>query len=142
MKTLLIKLEDNHKILESLEIESPTTGKSGAANSSDHKSAKQEVTNPVIQQPTCPVCGSNHDTSQCMKELARLNAEATKQGAKLPGAVPRFCFKNPSFVGVEPPEGLENVPEIMTISPLEISDLTATHAGPAGPQNGTKFSRE
>jgi hypothetical protein len=41
------------------------------------------VANPAIQQPSsCPICGLNHDISQCKKEEARLNAEATKRGGK------------------------------------------------------------
>ncbi len=74
--------------LERLEIEQPAKGKSGEANSSDKKSAKQMVANPTIQQASskCPVCGLNNEISQCRKEEARLNAEATKRGVKFPGA--------------------------------------------------------
>jgi hypothetical protein len=89
MKTVLVELEENQKILERLEIESPAKGnlKSGAANSSDKKSAKQMVGNTAIQQPSsCPVCGLNHEISQCKKEEARLNADAMKRGGKFPGA--------------------------------------------------------
>jgi hypothetical protein len=43
METVLVELEENQKILERLEIELPATGKSGAASSSDKKSAKQMV---------------------------------------------------------------------------------------------------
>ncbi len=39
------------------------------------------------------------------------------------------CFKNRSFGGVEPPEGLEIVPDILTQNFLEIRILTATGAG-------------
>jgi hypothetical protein len=68
METVLVVLEENQKILERLEIESPAKDKSGAANSSDKKSAKQMVVNPAIQQPSsCPVCGLNHDILQCKK---------------------------------------------------------------------------
>ncbi len=84
---MLVELEENQKLLERLEIESPAKGKSGAANSSDKKSAKQMVVNPAIQQPSsCPVCGLNLDISQCKKEEARLYTEATKRGEKFPGA--------------------------------------------------------
>ena len=38
-------------------------------------------------------------------------------------------FKNRSFGGGEPPEGLENVPDILTQIFLEIRILTATGAG-------------
>ena len=87
METVLVELEENQKILERLEIESPAKSKSGAANSSDKKSAKQMVANPAIQQPSsCPLCGLNHDISQCKKEEARLNADAMKRGGKFPGA--------------------------------------------------------
>ncbi len=76
MEIVLVELEENQEILERLEIESPAKGKSDAANSSDQKSAKQMVENPAIQQPfACPVCGLNHDISQCKKEEARLYAE-------------------------------------------------------------------
>ncbi len=75
METVLVELEENQKILERLEIDSPTKGKSGAANSSDKKREKQMVANPAIQQPSsCPVCGLNHDISQCKEEEARLYA--------------------------------------------------------------------
>ncbi len=38
------------------------------------------VMNPAIQQKSsCPVCGLNYDISQCKKEEAILNAEATKR---------------------------------------------------------------
>jgi hypothetical protein len=68
-ETVLVELEDNQKILESLEIESPAKGKSGAAHSSDKKSAKQMVANPAIQQPSsCPVCGLNHDIRKARKK--------------------------------------------------------------------------
>ena len=40
METVLVELEDNHKILECLEIKSPEKGRSDTANSSDKKSAK------------------------------------------------------------------------------------------------------
>ncbi len=87
METVLVELEENQKILERLEIESPAKFKSGAAYSSDKKGAKLMVVNPAIQQPSsCPVCGLNHDISQCKKEEARLYAEATKRGGNLPGA--------------------------------------------------------
>ncbi len=86
METVLVEFEENQKILELLEIESPAKGISGAANSSDKKSAKQ-IVNPAIQQPpSCHVCGLNHDISQCKKEEARLYAEAGKRGGKFPGA--------------------------------------------------------
>jgi hypothetical protein len=69
METVFVELEENQKVLERLEIKSPAKGKSGAANSSDKKSAKQMVANPAIQQPfSCPVCGLNHDILQCKKE--------------------------------------------------------------------------
>ncbi len=87
METVLLELEENQKVLELLEIESPARGNSGAENSFDNKSVKQMVENPAIQQPAlCPVCGLNHDISQCKKEEARLNAEATKLGGKFPVA--------------------------------------------------------
>ncbi len=41
----------------------------------------------------------------------------------------QFFLKNRSFGGVEPPEGLENVPDILTQIFLEIRMLTATGAG-------------
>jgi hypothetical protein len=40
METVLVELENNQKILERLEIESPAKDKSGAANSFDKKSAE------------------------------------------------------------------------------------------------------
>jgi hypothetical protein len=43
--------------------------------------------------------------------------------------VPTVFFKNRSFGGVEPPEGLEIVPDILTQNFLEIRILTATGAG-------------
>ena len=42
-------------------------------------------------------------------------------------------FKNRSFGGVEPPEGLEIVPDILTQNFLEIRILTATGAGSEQP---------
>jgi hypothetical protein len=87
METVLVELEENQEILERLEIELPATGKSGAANSSDKKSAKQMVANPAIQQPSsCLVCGLNDDILQCNREEARLYAAAKKREGKFPGA--------------------------------------------------------
>jgi hypothetical protein len=46
-----------------------------------------------------------------------------------PKNVPTVFFKNRSFGGVEPPKGLEIVPDILTQNFLEIRILTATGAG-------------
>ncbi len=43
------------------------------------------------------------------------NSHCRTEVYSYPKKVPTFFFLNRSFVGVEPPEGLENVPEIMTI---------------------------
>jgi hypothetical protein len=58
-------------------------------------------------------------------------------------------FKNRSFGGVEPPEGLEIVPDILTQNILEIRILTATGAGSDQPCSAglgrakmDEFSRE
>ncbi len=81
-------------MLERLDIELPAKGRSGAANSSDKKSAKQMVANPVIQQPSlCPVCELNLAISQCKKEEARLNAEVTKRGGN-------FLVRTSQLVGI------------------------------------------
>jgi hypothetical protein len=87
METVLVELEENQKILERFVIKSPAKFKSDTANSSDKKNTKQMVANPANQQPSsCPVCGLNHDISECKKEDARFYAEAMKQGGKFPGA--------------------------------------------------------
>ena len=59
---MLTKLEDNQRLLESLEAESPAKSKAGAQNQSDKKGAKQSVANPAIQQQMkCTSCGMEHD---------------------------------------------------------------------------------
>ncbi len=47
---LLTKLEENQRLLESLEAESPSKSKAGAQNQSDKRGTKQSVANPAIQQ--------------------------------------------------------------------------------------------
>jgi hypothetical protein len=85
MEELLVRLEENERLMESLEVESTAASKGGAAKTPDKK-GKQSIANPAIQQqPKCTSCGSEHDVSQCPKEKARLQKEAKQRGEKLPG---------------------------------------------------------
>ena len=88
MELLLVKLEENQRLIESLEIESSAHSKAGGNNSSDKK-GKQSSANPAIQQqskPACPECGMEHNLSQCPKQKDRLQKEAKMRGEKLPGS--------------------------------------------------------
>jgi hypothetical protein len=86
MEELLIKLEENQRLMESLAVSSSAKSKSGGAQLSDKKGGKQSMANPAIQQPIkCTSCGSEHDISQCPKEKARLQKEAKQRGEKLSG---------------------------------------------------------
>jgi hypothetical protein len=88
MDQLLAKLEENARLRESLEIDSPAKSKEkdGSTKSSDKKGAKQPSANPAIQQQVkCTSCGSEHDFSQCPKEKARLQREAQQRGERLHG---------------------------------------------------------
>ncbi len=72
--------------LESLKIELQAQGKVSQANPFENKSAKQSVANPVIQQlPSCRLCSTAQDPSQCPAETAKLKAGAAKRGTKFPG---------------------------------------------------------
>ncbi len=85
MEDLLVRLEENEHLMESLEVESTAMGKGWSAKTSDKK-GKQSMANPAIQQqPKCTSCGSEHDVSQCPKEKARLQKEAKQRGEKLQG---------------------------------------------------------
>ena len=87
MEELLIKLEENQRLMESLAVLSPAKSKSGGAQLSDKRGGKQTMANPAIQQQLkCTTCGSEHDISQCPKEKARLQKEAKQRGEKLPGS--------------------------------------------------------
>jgi hypothetical protein len=69
---MLNRLEDNQKLIESLDIESPAKSKAGAVNSKEKK--KQLLANPAMQpQQRCSVCGLEHDVKQCPRENNRLN---------------------------------------------------------------------
>ncbi len=55
MEELLIRLEENERLMESLEVDSTATKARGAKTSD--KKGKQSVANPAIQQqPKCPAC--------------------------------------------------------------------------------------
>jgi hypothetical protein len=81
MELLLIKLEENQRLIEILEIESSAHSKASCTNSSDRKD-KQSSANQAIQQqskPVCPECRMEHNLiylSQCPKEKDRLQKEA------------------------------------------------------------------
>jgi hypothetical protein len=63
MEELLVRLEENERLMESLEVESTAASKGGAAKTSDKK-GKQSIANPAIQQqPKCTSCGS--DDTRC-----------------------------------------------------------------------------
>jgi hypothetical protein len=54
MEELLVRLEENERLMESLEVKSTAAGKGRGAKTSDKK-GKQSNTNPAIQQqPKCP----------------------------------------------------------------------------------------
>jgi hypothetical protein len=85
METMSTRLEDNQKLIESLDIESPAKSKAGAVNSTEKK--KQLYANPAIQQqPRCSACGLEHDVKQCPRENHRLNQEDYKRGKLFPGS--------------------------------------------------------
>jgi hypothetical protein len=88
MELLLIKLEENQRLIESLEIGSPAHSKASGTNSSDKK-GKLSSANPAIQQqskPVCSECGMEHNLYQCPKQKDRLQKEAKMRGEKLPGS--------------------------------------------------------
>jgi hypothetical protein len=60
--------------------------------------------------------------------LSNPNIHLRTEVRSYPKNVPTV-FKDRSFGGVEPPEGLEIVPDILTQNYLEIRILTATGAG-------------
>ena len=90
LEELLRALEEQHRLLESLQIESETSspaksGKGGGTNLADKK--VQPSANPAIQQQQkCSICGNEHDVSKCPKEIDRLKKEAQRRGEKLPGS--------------------------------------------------------
>ncbi len=107
------------------------------------------VANPAIQQPSLyPVCGLNHDISQCKKEQARLNAEITKRGGQFTGA-------DESSVGIlhdrnkNVKKGLMNimvlVRDVSCVSLLEVIDRLITFPKNVGPRirliNSCKIQR-
>ena len=67
------------------------------ANLSNKRSAKQSVENPAIQRFPDNFLFVDLTTifAQCMKEGVRLNTEATKRGAKFPGADKSTKWKSP-----------------------------------------------
>ncbi len=76
MEELLVRLEENERLMESQVVESTAAGQGGGAKTSDKK-GKQSMTNPAIQQqPKRTSSGSEHDVSQCPKGKARLQKEA------------------------------------------------------------------
>ena len=84
METMLNRLEDNQKLIESLDIESPAKSKAGAVNSTEKK--KPLNANPAMQQqPNCSVCGLEHDVKQCPRENNRLHQDA-ERGKLFPGS--------------------------------------------------------
>ena len=89
METLLVALEDNQRLAESLKIAPESrakSGKGGGASSADKKAGAQLSANPAMQQqPRCSICGNEHDASKCPKEIDRLKKAAQKRGEKLPG---------------------------------------------------------
>ncbi len=85
METMLNRLEDNQKLIESLDIESPAKSKAGAVNSTEKK--KPLNANPAMQQqPRCSVCGLEHDVKQCPRENNRLNQVGEERGKLFPGS--------------------------------------------------------
>jgi hypothetical protein len=85
METMFNRLEDNQKLIESLDIESPAKSKAGAVKSTEKK--KQLHANPSMQQqPRCSVCGLEHDVKQCPRENNGLNQEGEERGKLFPGS--------------------------------------------------------
>ncbi len=85
METIINRLEDNQKLIESLDIESPAKSKAGAVNSTKKK--KPLHANPAIQQqPRCSACGLDHDVKQCPRENHQLNQEDEQRGKLFPGS--------------------------------------------------------
>jgi hypothetical protein len=85
LKTMLNRLEDNQKLIESVDIELPAKSKAGAVNSTKKK--KQSHANPATQQqPRCSACGLEHDVKQCPRENHRLNQEDEQRGKLFPGS--------------------------------------------------------
>jgi hypothetical protein len=66
---------------------------------------------------------------ECSQAFSDLKIRCRTEVRSYPNNVPTLFIFNRSFVSVEPPEGLENVTDILTQFFLEISDLTATGAG-------------
>ena len=80
MEELLVRLEENERLMESLEVESTAASKGGAAKTSDKK-GKQSIANPAIQQqPKCTSCGSEHDVSQCPKRESMIAERSQAAG--------------------------------------------------------------
>ncbi len=79
MEELLVRLEEDEPLMESLEVESTAAIKGGGAKTSDKK-GKQSIANPAYQQqPKCTSCGSELDVSQCPKEKARVEIYQASQ---------------------------------------------------------------
>ena len=88
LEDLLLQLKEDRQLKERLHAAVTLSGGKDSRDADDKKGKQRKSTaNPASQNKVCPVCGENHDISQCPQEEARLNRDAYQRGNRMPGQV-------------------------------------------------------